>query len=143
MGLACGRLEQTMTTQPGQRPCGRTRTSILNSRHSSLETVSFDDSENEARISDFRSRFRKRLNDRVDLAAVTELLLAAAAGRWDLLLRDIYNAFYCCIASSQHAYRWATVLVVRVAQPEWIVDLPAELVAPWVHPGIQIGRMTA
>jgi hypothetical protein len=62
-----------------------------------------------------------------------QLLEAADAGRWDIFARDVYNGFYCCIASCRHAYRWATVPVVQVAQLEKEVDLPMELREPWVY----------
>jgi hypothetical protein len=67
--------------------------------------VSLDDDVNRERIIYFRSRFRKLLNERVDLGQVTLLLQAADAGRWDVFPRDTYNAFYCCIAWCRHAYR--------------------------------------
>jgi hypothetical protein len=47
--------------------------------------------------------------------------------------RDVYNAFYCCIASCRHAYRWATIPIVKVAQLEKELDLPAQLVEPWSY----------
>jgi hypothetical protein len=68
-------------------------------------TVSLDDEVNTERIDNFRSRFSKLLNDRVNLVEVTRLLDAADAGRWDVFPRDAYNAFYCCIAWCRHAYR--------------------------------------
>ncbi|KAI9707934.1 MAG: hypothetical protein M1820_004353 [Bogoriella megaspora] len=92
---------------------------------------SLDDSVNLARITSFREQFRKLLREQIDLAQVDHLLDAVDAGRWDIFPRDVYNAFYCCIASSRHAYRWATIPVVRVAQLEKEVTLPEELVAPW------------
>jgi len=67
---------------------------------------SLDDSENRVRIDTFRARSAKLLNDRVDLGSVVELLRAAAAGRWDIVPRDVYNAFYCCVAWHRHAYRY-------------------------------------
>ncbi|KAI1381467.1 hypothetical protein F4677DRAFT_126953 [Hypoxylon crocopeplum] len=97
------------------------------------ETASLDDEVNRALIDDFRSSFRKLLAERVDMAQVKDLLEAADAGRWDAFPREVYNAFYCCIASSRHAYRWATIPVVRVAQLEQCVDLPVELVEPWEY----------
>ncbi|KAI1082078.1 hypothetical protein F5B20DRAFT_588167 [Whalleya microplaca] len=96
------------------------------------ETVSLDDEVNTAHILDFRSQFRRLLRN-VDLAKVKQLLEAADAGQWDVFPRDVYNAFYCCIASSRHAYRWATIPVVRVAQLETIVDFPIQLEEPWSY----------
>jgi hypothetical protein len=55
------------------------------------------------------------------------------AGHWDEVPRDVYNAFYCCIAWCRHAYRWATIPVVKVAQFEKELDLPAQLVEPWSY----------
>jgi hypothetical protein len=113
------------------------------------EVPSLDDQLNFVRINDFRRRFRGLLVERVDLDAVkqvrihktpgtlksqakaTKLFDAANAGRWDVFPRDVYNALYCCIASCRHAYRWATIPVVQVAQLEKQVELPAELVEPW------------
>ncbi|KAG0577614.1 hypothetical protein KC19_5G167900 [Ceratodon purpureus] len=92
---------------------------------------STDDEANRSRIADFRSKFREQLRSRVDLARVRGLLEAADAGRWDVFPRDTYNAFYCCVGISRHAYRWGVIPVVRVAQFERQVDLPAELVEPW------------
>jgi hypothetical protein len=69
------------------------------------DTPSLDDQVNSARIAQFRAKFRNRLRERVDLGSVRQLLRAAESGRWDVFPRDIYNAFYCCIASCRHAYR--------------------------------------
>lgn len=97
------------------------------------KTPSLDDEANLASIADFRSQYRTLLSERIDLAQVEQLLKAIDAGRWDVVPRDVYNAFYCCIATSRHAYRWATIPVVRVAQLEKAVDLPPELIRPWDH----------
>ncbi|KAF2109444.1 hypothetical protein BDV96DRAFT_502674 [Lophiotrema nucula] len=96
-------------------------------------TASLDDQVNIARIAEFRFRFRELLHERVNLNDVQQLLKAADAGRWDIFPRDMYNAFYCCIASSRHAYRWATIPVVQVAQLETEVKLPVELTEPWAY----------
>lgn len=48
-----------------------------------------------------------------------------------MLDRSVLNAFYCCVASSRHAFRWATIPAVKIAQLEKEVDLPLELVQPW------------
>jgi len=56
------------------------------------------DEENRVRIDNFRARHAKLLNDLVDLEAVTQLLKATKAGRWDVFPRNVYNAFYCCVA---------------------------------------------
>jgi hypothetical protein len=57
----------------------------------------------------------------------------AHAGRYEDFPREIYNAFYCCIASCRHAYRWGTIPVVLIAQLEKEVDLPIELGMPWTY----------
>ncbi|KAK4185422.1 hypothetical protein QBC35DRAFT_503696 [Podospora australis] len=93
--------------------------------------VSLDDNVNLQRISFFRTRFAELLSEKVDLQQVNRLLEAADAGRWDIFPRDVYNGFYCCVAWCRHAYRWATIPVVRVAQLEKTVTLPQELVSPW------------
>lgn len=90
-----------------------------------------DDEVNQSRISNFRSKFETLLRERIDLVQVKQLLDDADAGRWDVFPRTVYNAFYCCIASSRHAYRWGTTPVVKVAQLEKEVILPKELVVPW------------
>ncbi len=94
---------------------------------------SLDDEVNKACIADFRLRFRQLLRDKVDIIQVKHLLESADAGRWDVFPRDTYNAFYCCIASSRHAYRWATIPVVKAAQLETVVDFPVELDQPWTY----------
>lgn len=94
---------------------------------------SFDYETNMTRITTFRSRYREMLHERVDLPSVKRLLEAAESGQWDLFPRDVYNAFYCCIGTSRHAYRWATVPVVSAAQLEQEVDVPAELREPWAY----------
>ncbi|RYP70478.1 hypothetical protein DL771_005415 [Monosporascus sp. 5C6A] len=96
-------------------------------------TPSFEDVANRKRITDFRVKSRKLLHDKVNLPQVKQLLEAVDAGRWDLCPRDVYNAFYCCIASSRHAYRWATIPVIKVAQLEKVVEIPDELSKPWVY----------
>jgi hypothetical protein len=58
---------------------------------------------------------------------------AADAGHCKYFPPEVYNAFYCCIASCRHAYRWGTMPVVLVAQLEKEVVLPLELVMPWKY----------
>lgn len=94
---------------------------------------SLDNEANLARITSFRHQFSTELSERVDLNRVKQLLVAAESGRWDLFPRDIYNAFYCCIAYSRHAYRWGTIPVVSAAQLEKNVNIPAELEEPWAY----------
>ncbi|KAK4195140.1 hypothetical protein QBC40DRAFT_310917 [Triangularia verruculosa] len=95
------------------------------------ENVSLDDTVNEQRIVEFRSRFAQLLTQKVDLAGVEKLLRAADSGRWDIFPKDVYNGFYCCLAWCRHAYRWASIPVVRLAQLEKSIALPEELVVPW------------
>ncbi|KAK3356582.1 hypothetical protein B0T25DRAFT_537007 [Lasiosphaeria hispida] len=92
---------------------------------------SLDDDVNRERIAYFRSRFWKLLSDKVNLEEVSALLAAAEAGRWDVFPRDVYNAFYVCVAWCRHAYRWGTIPAVRVAQLEKTISLPPELVSTW------------
>lgn len=66
---------------------------------------SLDDAENRLKINDFRIRHAKLLDQRVNLADVMSLLKHASSGRWDVFPRDVYNAFYCCVAWHRHAYR--------------------------------------
>ncbi|KFA81405.1 hypothetical protein S40288_11738 [Stachybotrys chartarum IBT 40288] len=98
----------------------------------SQKTSSLDDQVNRARIVDFRRKYEDLLRDKVDLEKVRKLFDAAAKGQWDTFPRDVYNAFYCCIASSRHAYRWSIVPVVKVAQLEKTIPLPNELEMPWL-----------
>lgn len=121
--------------------------------------ASTDDEVNREIIQTFRARFRKLLDDKVNLEEVNQLLAAADAGQWDVFPRDTYNAFYACVAWCRHAYRyvftlaiqpcsryqfspailsntkmpnrWASVPVVALAQRETSLPLPAQLVVPW------------
>lgn len=70
--------------------------------------VSLDDEANAVRIVRFREKFRKLLDDRVDVVELRKLMKNAEEGRWDVLPRDVYNAFYCCIAACRHAYRYVS-----------------------------------
>ncbi|KAE8149661.1 hypothetical protein BDV25DRAFT_155887 [Aspergillus avenaceus] len=94
---------------------------------------SLDDDVNQEKRNKYRMRMRKLLSERVDIVGVEKLMIAAAAGDTDAFPRDVYNAFYCCIAVCRHAYRWATIPVVKVAQLEKIVDFPPELDVPWPY----------
>ncbi|MCJ1425370.1 hypothetical protein MMC29_003269 [Sticta canariensis] len=94
---------------------------------------SLDDNINNERRSNYRSLMRKLLTERVNIAQVEQLMVAMEAGNLDVLPRDAVNGFYACIAVCRHAYRWATIPVVKVAQMEKVVDFPAELDAPWPY----------
>lgn len=97
------------------------------------ENPSLDDQTNLTCIARYRSRHRALLRSKIDLPQVELCLKAADAGQWDVFSRDTYNAFYCCIATSRHAYRWATMPVVKVAQLEEVIDIPPELNVPWTY----------
>ncbi|KAL9581044.1 MAG: hypothetical protein Q9212_004133 [Teloschistes hypoglaucus] len=94
---------------------------------------SLDDGVNEERRNNYRSRMRKLFAERVNIPQVESLLAATEAGDWDVFTRDAYNGFYCAVAVCRHAYRWATIPVVKIAQREKVVDFPPELEAPWPY----------
>ncbi|KAH8782992.1 hypothetical protein F5883DRAFT_404454 [Diaporthe sp. PMI_573] len=99
----------------------------------SAATPSLDDATNEKRRHDYRLLMRKLLSQRIHGCQVEAVMAAAEAGNWDLFPRDAYNGFYCCIAVLRHAYRWATIPVVKVAQDESVVEMPFELDIPWPY----------
>lgn len=70
--------------------------------------VSLDDSVNVARILRFREKFRGLLEERVDITQVRDVLKNVADEQWNVILRDVCNAFYCCVAACRHAYRCVT-----------------------------------
>lgn len=70
-----------------------------------VTTPSLDDGVNSNRIANFRLRFRKLLDDRVNLTEVMAVLEGAVVGGGDSVSRESYNAFYCCISWCRHAYR--------------------------------------
>ncbi|MCJ1266909.1 hypothetical protein MMC22_006794 [Lobaria immixta] len=92
---------------------------------------SLDDNFNNERRNNYRVLMGKLLSERINIAQVEQVLAAVEAGNWDVLPRDAYNGFYACVAVCRHAYRWATIPVVKVAQVEKVVDFPQELDAPW------------
>lgn len=71
----------------------------------SVEKASLDDEVNRVRIVNYRAQFRNLLAERVDLDRVKAVLETVERGSWDVISRDTYNAFYCCISSCRHAYR--------------------------------------
>ncbi|KAM7187730.1 hypothetical protein V8F20_010867 [Naviculisporaceae sp. PSN 640] len=87
-----------------------------------------DDQANRRRIEHFRCLMRENLAVRVNIEQVKEILTAESSGE---LGKDIFNALYCCIASLRHAYRWAIIPAVKVAQGETRLDIPPELTVPW------------
>ncbi|KAI0889718.1 uncharacterized protein GGS22DRAFT_183061 [Annulohypoxylon maeteangense] len=96
-------------------------------------TPSLDDAVNTERRERYRGTMKKLLQDRVRLESVMKILEDVEADNWELVTRDVLNAFYCCISLCRHAYRWATLPVVKVAQAEDVVDLPPELELPFPY----------
>ncbi|KAJ5457278.1 hypothetical protein N7530_012552 [Penicillium desertorum] len=90
-----------------------------------------DDDTLTVRRESFRSHMRELLKERINLLEVERLLNAAEAGNWTSLRREQLNGVYCAVAVLRHAYRWATIPVVRVAQAETVVDFPVELDSAW------------
>ncbi|KAJ5663479.1 hypothetical protein N7507_004210 [Penicillium longicatenatum] len=80
---------------------------------------------------EYRAQMRNLLQDNVDLSAVEEILSVTKATDRALFSENAYNGFYACIAVSRHAYRWATIPVVKVAPEEKLIDFPPELELPW------------
>ncbi|GME36131.1 hypothetical protein K441DRAFT_612850 [Neofusicoccum parvum] len=97
----------------------------------STAQVSLEDSVNQKRRETYRATMRKLLNERVRLPRVEAILAEVEGGNWDHMTRDAYNGLFGCVALSRHAYRWATIPVVKIAQEEKFVDLPVELDVPW------------
>lgn len=97
------------------------------------EKPSLHDQTNVACVTEYRSLYQELLRSKIDLPQVELYLRAADAGQWDVFPRDTYNALYCCVATSRHAYRWATIPVVKIAQLEKVIDIPPELSVPWTY----------
>ncbi|KAI1273572.1 hypothetical protein F5Y07DRAFT_391210 [Xylaria sp. FL0933] len=81
----------------------------------------------------FRRFMERLLHENVHLPSAIKVLDEIKTDKWDHLSRDQLNGFFCCIALSRHAYRWAITPVVKVAQLERTVDLPVELSLPWPY----------
>ncbi|KAJ5577604.1 uncharacterized protein N7459_006568 [Penicillium hispanicum] len=94
---------------------------------------SLDDEVNIARCQNYRSLMRKLLAEKINLDEVERFLTDVEFGKHTSFSREAYNGFYACVSVSRHAYRWATVPVVKVAQMEKFVDFPRELVVPWAY----------
>ncbi|QSZ35580.1 hypothetical protein DSL72_008450 [Monilinia vaccinii-corymbosi] len=99
----------------------------------SQASPSLDDDVNNERRANYRSLVRRLLRERINIPRVAAIMADVEEGNWDHFPRDAYNAFYCCIAVSRHAYRWATIPVVKVAQLEKMVEFPSEFDAPWQY----------
>ncbi|RYC62363.1 hypothetical protein CHU98_g3846 [Xylaria longipes] len=97
------------------------------------DTPSLDDNANTKRRERYRVAVKGLLRDKIDLSAVIRILEEVEANSWDTISRDTFNGFYCCIALSRHAYRWASLPVVKVAQLEKVVNFPPELSIPWPY----------
>ena len=72
------------------------------------EVPSLDDNVNYERRGAYRSLMRKLLSERINIVEVEKILAGTEAGNWDILPRDAYNGFYCCVAVCRHAYRQVT-----------------------------------
>ncbi|RWA10104.1 hypothetical protein EKO27_g4999 [Xylaria grammica] len=92
-----------------------------------------DDEANGNRMAEFRGSMSKLLAQRVNIPEVEAALKRFEAGDRSAFTREAYNAVYCCIAVCRHAYRWATIPVVKQAQNEMVLDFPRELDAPWPY----------
>ncbi|KAK5625403.1 hypothetical protein RRF57_001119 [Xylaria bambusicola] len=97
------------------------------------DTPSMDDNVNIERRERYRVAVQSLLRDRITLDDVTTILEEVEADNWSTISRDTLNGFYCCVALSRHAYRWATLPVVKVAQLEKELDFPPELSIPWSY----------
>lgn len=84
----------------------------------------------------FRQRMQDLLNAQIDIPAVVSIL---ETDKGKSCPRDVLNAFYCCIAVCRHAYRWAVIPVVKIAQEETEVVFPPELDIPWSYLQKQYG----
>ncbi|EEP76193.1 predicted protein [Uncinocarpus reesii 1704] len=94
---------------------------------------SLDSEVNDEKRARYRSLMRRLLSERINVPQVEDILATVETGNWESFPRDAYNGFYCCIAVLRHAYRWATIPVVKVAQSETVINFPAELDAPWPY----------
>ncbi|KAJ5088342.1 hypothetical protein N7456_011958, partial [Penicillium angulare] len=92
---------------------------------------SMDPSINAMRRDEYRQRVQKLLEQRLDVAKVTSLLSTAMIKEYSVMTNEAFNGFYACISALRHAYRWATVPVVKIVQEEKIVKFPVELDIPW------------
>ena len=66
---------------------------------------SLDDNINNKRRTEFRSRMRRLLAERISISEVESIVASVEGGYWNVLPPDAYNGFYCCIAVCRHAYR--------------------------------------
>ncbi|GFF48104.1 hypothetical protein IFM51744_06740 [Aspergillus udagawae] len=84
-----------------------------------------DDKANTGRINAFRMRMKALLRERINLAAVENIL---GSGE-DQVSADAWNGFFGCIAISRHAYR--------------LISFPVELDIPWNHLQKRYGVISA
>lgn len=99
----------------------------------SSQSPSLEDSINIERRNYFRTLMRQKLDEHVNIQRVQQLLSSIEAGDWSKCSRQTYNGFYCCIGVLRHAYRWAVIPLVKVAQDEKIVAFPAQIETTWAH----------
>ncbi|KJZ69461.1 hypothetical protein HIM_11144 [Hirsutella minnesotensis 3608] len=99
----------------------------------STSSPSLSDEYNAKRMANYRMCMRQLLSQRVVMQDVESIMNSAESGNWTALHRSQCNGFYCIIGVLRHAYRWATIPVVRVAQAETVVEFPRELHVPWQY----------
>ncbi|CAG8977803.1 hypothetical protein HYALB_00010888 [Hymenoscyphus albidus] len=99
----------------------------------STAELSIDDCVNYQRCLDYRAKYRHALEERINIEKVDALLSAAEKEDTKTLLREAWNGLFACIALSRHAYRWGTIPIVKLAQEEQVVNMPAQLDVPWEY----------
>ncbi|KAL4912837.1 hypothetical protein BDW62DRAFT_215997 [Aspergillus aurantiobrunneus] len=93
-------------------------------------TTNLDDDEaNTRRCMDFRSRMAKLLQSHIDLDSVKSVL--DGSSQEAEMSPASWNGFLSCIAYSRHAFRWATIPIVKVTQATKLIELPPELEVAW------------
>ncbi|KAJ5105040.1 hypothetical protein NUU61_002387 [Penicillium alfredii] len=93
-------------------------------------TANLDDDEaNVCRCTEFRSRMAKLLRSHIDLTAVDSVLRGST--QETEMSPAAWNGFLSCIAYSRHAFRWATIPIVKVTQATKFIELPPELEVAW------------
>lgn len=71
----------------------------------STSTPTLDDAVNKERMVEFRGSMTRLLAERINISEVKAALARFESGDHSSLTREAYNAVYCCIAVSRHAYR--------------------------------------
>lgn len=67
--------------------------------------VSFDDTVNQSRRTEYQSRLRGLLQERVNMANVKAALSTSKNGQASAMTNEAYNGFYACINALRHAFR--------------------------------------